>query len=68
MLLRYTRSIYQNISKRSLKTKAVHQHEIDNAWQVSKYEVFSGPYFPLFGMNTEIYGVQENVDQKKLRI
>ena len=27
------------------------------AWKVSKYGVFSGPYFPVFGLNTEIYGV-----------
>ena len=27
------------------------------AWKMSKYEVFSGPYFPVFGLNTEIYGV-----------
>ena len=25
------------------------------AWKVSKYGVFSGPYFPVFGPNTEIY-------------
>ena len=25
---------------------------------------FSDPYFPAFGPNTEIYGVQENTDQK----
>ena len=24
-------------------------------WKVSKYGVFSGPYFPVFGLNTEIY-------------
>ena len=24
---------------------------------MSKYEVFSGPYFPVFGLNKEIYGV-----------
>ena len=24
-------------------------------WKVSKYGVFSGPYFLVFGMNTEIY-------------
>ena len=37
---------------------------------------FSGPYFPVFGSNTDIYGrkspysvrIQENTDQKKLRI
>ena len=27
------------------------------AWQVSKYGVFSGPYFLVFGLNKEIYGV-----------
>ena len=25
------------------------------AWKVSKYRVFSGPYFPAFGLNTERY-------------
>ena len=47
------------------------------AWKVSKYGVFSGPYFPAFGLNTEFflvrispYSVQmwENTDQKKLGI
>ena len=27
-------------------------------WIVSKYGVFSGPYFPVFGLNTEIYSVK----------
>ena len=27
------------------------------AWKLSKYEVFSGSYFPVFGLNTEIYRV-----------
>ena len=27
------------------------------AWKVSKYGVFSGPYFPAFGLNTERYEV-----------
>ena len=27
------------------------------AWKVSKYWVFSGPYFPAFGLNTEKYSV-----------
>ena len=27
------------------------------AWKVSKYGVFSGPYFPLLRLNTEIYRV-----------
>ena len=25
----------------------------DTAWKLSKYGVFSGPYFPVFGLNTE---------------
>ena len=43
------------------------------AWKMSKYGVFYGPYFPVFGLNTEIcfvnsVQIQENTDQKKLRI
>ena len=26
-------------------------------WKVSKYKVISGPYFPVFGLNKEIYRV-----------
>ena len=26
---------------------------------MSKYAVFSGPYFPVFGLNTEIYSVNQ---------
>ena len=29
----------------------------NTAWKVSKYGVISGPYFPVFGLNTEIYFV-----------
>ena len=29
----------------------------NTAWKVSKYGVFSGPYFPVFGLNMEICGV-----------
>ena len=28
------------------------------AWKVSKYGVFSGPYFPAFGLTTKRYGLQ----------
>ena len=31
--------------------------ETFTAWKVCKYRVFSGPYFPVFGLNTEIYSV-----------
>ena len=42
------------------------------AWKVSKCRVFSGPFFPAFGLNTDRYGVSlriqsesEKTDQKK---
>ena len=44
------------------------------AWKVLKYGIFSGPYFPVFGLNGLLlkspYSVriQENPNQKKLRI
>ena len=36
----------------------------NTVWKVSKYEVFSGPYFPVFGLNMEIYCVSLR-DQSK---
>ena len=30
--------------------------ELITARKLSKYAVFSGPYFPVFGLNMEIYG------------
>ena len=32
-------------------------HYYTTVWKVSKYGVYSGPYFPVFGLNTEIYRV-----------
>ena len=29
-----------------------------HSWKVSKYGVFSGPYFPAFGLNTERYSIR----------
>ena len=34
------------------------------AWKVSKYGVFSGPYFPVFGRNTEIYEVNLRIQSE----
>ena len=28
--------------------------DVHTAWKVSKYGVFSGPYFPVFGLNMEM--------------
>ena len=35
------------------------------AWKVSKYGVISGPYFPVFGLNTEIYEVNLRIQSGK---
>ena len=35
---------------------------------MSKYEVFSGPYFPVFGLNTEIYGVNLRIQSEYRKI
>ena len=47
----------------------------NTAWKVSKYGVIFGPYFLVFGLNTEIYckspysvQMQENTGQKYFRI
>ena len=34
------------------------------AGKVSQYGVNSGPYFPVFGLNTYSTRIQENTDQK----
>ena len=43
---------------------------VSTAWKVSKYGVISGPYFPVFGLNTEIYGVNFRIqsEYRKIRI
>ena len=39
------------------------------AWKLSKYGVFSAPYFPLFRLNTKIYGVNLHIrlEYRKIR-
>ena len=50
-------------------------YESSSAWKVSKYGVISGPYFPVFGLKTDLlrkslYSVwiQEKTDQKQFCI
>ena len=38
------------------------------AWKVFKYGVFSGPYFSVFGLNTEIYRVNLRIQFKYRKI
>ena len=38
------------------------------AWKVSKYGVCCGPHFPVFELNTEIYGVNIHIQSKYRKI
>ena len=38
------------------------------AWKVAKYRVFSGPYFPEFGLNTDRHGVSPRIQSKCWKI
>ena len=38
------------------------------AWKVPKYGVFSGPYFPVFVLNTEIYSVNLRIQSEYRKI
>ena len=40
----------------------------DTAWKVSKYGVISGPYFPVFGLNTEVYSVNLHIQSEYRKI
>ena len=42
-------------------------YEHYTAWKASRYGVISGPYFPVFGLNTEIYKVNSVRIQSKYR-
>ena len=39
-----------------------------NAWKVSKYGVISGPYFPVFGLNTGIYSVNRRIQSEHRKV
>ena len=38
------------------------------AWEVFKYGVISGPYFPVFELNTEIYSVNLRIQSEYRKI
>ena len=54
----------QNCTKLPKHSKAV----CSTAWKVSKYGVFSGPYFPIFGLDTEIFGVNLRIQSEYRKI
>ena len=57
-LLRNTSSLLPLVMKKHVQLEL--KIKICTAWKVSKYGVISVPYFPVFGLNTEIYGVNDD--------
>ena len=59
-ILKYSLSVFSSLSVTTT----------DTAWKLSKYRVFSGPYFPVFGLNTETYGLNLHIqsEYRKIRI
>ena len=49
-----TALIYIYDKHTEIKSNIVSLINDDTAWKVSKYGVISGPYFPVFGLNTGI--------------
>ena len=43
------------VDKNTLVTNEEKVAETVTTWKVSRYEVISGPYFPVFGLNTGKY-------------
>ena len=43
-------------------------HEKNTVWNAFKYGVFSGPYFPAFGLNKERYEVSLRIQSKCRKI
>ena len=48
--------------------KSKYTEVINTAWKVSKYGVLSGPYFPVFSLNTKIYPVSLRIQSKYRKI
>ena len=49
-----------------LKSQAI--RDSFTAWKLSKYGVFSGLCFPVFGLNAEIYGVNLHIQSEDRKI
>ena len=63
------------VKKKLIDDKNIHADDKDEGkltqsirivttWKVSKYGVFSGPYFLAFGLNTEIYGINLRIQSE----
>ena len=57
-LLRNTSSLLPLVMKKHVQLEL--KIKTYTAWKVSKYGVISFPYFPVFALNTEIHGVNDD--------
>ena len=55
--------IFKNVFYTEHPKVTASENRFHTAWKVSKYGVFSGPYFPVFGLNTE-YSVNLHVQSE----
>ena len=68
--LLFTDQIFKN-SQCVLWSKDSAKHLFQNTltvWKVSKYGVISSPYFPVFGLNTEIYEINIRIQSKYWKV
>ena len=47
--------VWENSCRLQNVSSKIFHRILNTAWKVSKYGVISGLYFPVFGLNTEIY-------------
>ena len=52
--------INYHVDRRQYLVTYCQAHESNTAWKVPKYGAFSGPYFPILGLNAEKYGPEKN--------
>ena len=59
----------KKIANWDFKWKMNFNPDPNTTWKVSKYRVFSGRHFPVFRLNTEIYGVNLHIqfEYRKIR-
>ena len=59
--------MFECVPKTSLLRWGIYSEDYSNhSWKVSKYGVLSGPYFPVFGLNTGNYGPEKTPYLKRI--
>ena len=56
--------MFSNTKDRTSQEWNIQSQKLHTTWKVSKYEDFSGPYFLVFGLNTERYSTIQSKYRK----